>query len=270
MGQLNTKIVLGQLNLSFYAVQAALVRHVLEKLGHEIDLRQGPHEEIYPKLGSGEIDVFVATWIPYSHSVFWEKYKHVITPLGTGFTGGESFWAVPDYIPADVVSSIDDLKSPDVISRMRKKVRAIGASTGVTQRSKKVIKTYGLDDFGYWIAAGSDQDWIKSISTGIEAHEWFVFPIWQPQFLNKKYRFRKLSEPKQCMGGTDMGRITAHKNFVEKAPKRTIEVLKRISIGVDAITEMDFFVNVDHATPEEAAEKWLVENGLKLEYWLQT
>lgn len=70
------------------------------------------------------------------------------------------------------------------------------------------------------------------------------------------------------MGGIDTGRITAHNDFVAKAPEETIETIKRISIGVDAITEMDYFVNVDGMTAEGAAQHWLAANPQKLNHWL--
>lgn len=268
MGSQNQKITLGQLNLSFYAVQAALVKEVLVQKGHEIELRQGAHQDVYPELGAGKIDVFVATWIPYSHSVFWETYKDVITPLGTGFEGGESFWAVPDYIPEDQVSSVEDLKKPEVKSKIRQLVRGIGAATGVTQRSQDVITEYDLAAHGYHVEPGTDAEWITSISEAYDAGEWFVCPLWQPQFLNKKYNLRKIAEPALCMGGIDTGRITAHSDFVARAPADTIETIKRISIGVDAITEMDYFVNVDGMSADEAARHWLAQNPDKLNHWL--
>ncbi len=254
-------IILGQLDLSFYAVQAELVRRVLERRGHPVEMRRGSHDAIYPLLGAGKIDVFVATWLPHSHSVFWDRYKSEITPLGMAFEGGESFWAVPDYIPAALVASVDDLKTPEVSARMRKRVQGIGAGTGVTQRSVRVVEAYGLADHGYGVVAGSDAQWIASIADGIAAGDWFVCPLWRPQFLNKKYRLRKLDEPRLCMGGLDTGRITAHNSFIARAPRDTIEAISRISIGIDAITDMDYFVNVDGCTVEQAVSRWLADPG---------
>jgi hypothetical protein len=46
-GQVNgdRPIILGQVSLSFYAVTGAVVHEVLKRLGHSVEVRQGPHEE---------------------------------------------------------------------------------------------------------------------------------------------------------------------------------------------------------------------------------
>lgn len=270
MARSTSLIVLGQLNLSFYAVQAQLVKTVLQNIGHEVLLRTGPHETVYPELAAGKVDVFVATWIPHSHSHFWERYKSLITPLGASFTGGESFWAVPSYVPREEVASVMDLGTPDVANRMRKRVQGIGAGTGITTRSQQVVERYGLAALGYHVEAGSDEDWIASITQAYENGEWFVTPLWKPQYLNKKHDFRKLVEPLLCMGGTDTGHITAHNDFVGRAPKRTLDALRKISLGVEAITDLDYSVNVEGFTPEAAARRWIAERPELIEAWLGT
>lgn len=262
------KIVLGQLALSFYAVQAALVKEVLERLGHDVELRIGLHEVVYPELADGKIDVFVATWIPYSHSVYWERYKDRLLPLGTAFAGGESFWAVPDYLPPAEVKSVADLIKPNVLARMEKTIPSIGTGAGLTQRSFGVAAYYGLESVGYTVVPGSDQTWIDLVSSAYEQRRWFVTPLWQPQFLNKRFAFRKLEEPQLLMGGIDTGTITAHESFISRAPERTVAALKRIAIGVGAITEMDYYVNVDGLTPGAAARRWYCQNPDKLDLWV--
>ena len=46
-------VVLGQVYLSFYAVTGAVVHEVLERLGHTVEVREGPREQIFPLLGEG-------------------------------------------------------------------------------------------------------------------------------------------------------------------------------------------------------------------------
>src|SRR5262245_30187409 len=53
-------IILGQVSLSCYAVTGAVVHEVLERLGHRVEVRQGPHEEMFPLLAQGAIDLMAA------------------------------------------------------------------------------------------------------------------------------------------------------------------------------------------------------------------
>ena len=47
-------IVLGRIDESFHQVAAAVVEEVLLRLGHEVEVREGPHPEMYPLLARGE------------------------------------------------------------------------------------------------------------------------------------------------------------------------------------------------------------------------
>ncbi|WP_373527766.1 hypothetical protein [Nostoc sp.] len=49
-------VVMGQVGLSFYQVKAALIQMVLE-LGYTVEVREGSHEQIFPLLGTGKIDL---------------------------------------------------------------------------------------------------------------------------------------------------------------------------------------------------------------------
>jgi glycine betaine/proline transport system substrate-binding protein len=67
-------IILGQVYLSFYAVTGAVVHEVLERLGHSVEVRQGTHEEMFPLLGQGAVDLMAAVWLPEGHGAYWARY----------------------------------------------------------------------------------------------------------------------------------------------------------------------------------------------------
>ena len=54
------KLVLGQIDISFYAVTGQVVQAVLERLGHEVQLKTGTHSQIFPQLGEANNGVLVA------------------------------------------------------------------------------------------------------------------------------------------------------------------------------------------------------------------
>jgi ABC-type proline/glycine betaine transport system substrate-binding protein len=69
----NRAIALGQVSLSFYAVTGAVVHEVLERLGHSVVVREGPHEQMFPLLGQGAIDLMAAAWLPEGHKAYWDS-----------------------------------------------------------------------------------------------------------------------------------------------------------------------------------------------------
>jgi ABC-type proline/glycine betaine transport system substrate-binding protein len=66
-------IILGQVSLSFYAVTGAVVHEVRERLGHFVEVREGPHEEMFSLLGQGAIDLMAAVWLPEGHAAYWAR-----------------------------------------------------------------------------------------------------------------------------------------------------------------------------------------------------
>src|SRR5262245_38901580 len=78
------KITLGQVSLSFYAVVGGVVQELLEREGYRVEVIQGAHAEIFPRLGSGEVDIFAAAWLPHGHAALYKSVKDVtfqIAPL---------------------------------------------------------------------------------------------------------------------------------------------------------------------------------------------
>lgn len=102
----------------------------------------------------------------------------------------------------------------------------------------------------------------------IAEQRWVVIPLWTPQYLNKAYPIRPLLEPKGLLGGINKGVLVAHRDFPNKVPARTVETLRRIHLGLEAVAEMDYLVNVEKKTPMEAAKAWMDQNPALVESWM--
>jgi glycine betaine/proline transport system substrate-binding protein len=88
-------IVLGQVSLSFYAVTGAVIHELLERLGHSVEVREGPHEQIFPLLGDGQIHLMAAVWLPEGHAAYWARYGAQALEIAKLYEGARFFWAVP-------------------------------------------------------------------------------------------------------------------------------------------------------------------------------
>jgi hypothetical protein len=51
--------------------------------------------------------------------------------------------------------------------------------------------------------------------------------------------------------------LLGHETLKSKLSPQTLNRLSSIKLSVEAVTEMDLWVNVDGLTPREAAKKWL-------------
>lgn len=261
-------VVIGHVNLSFYEATAAVFQNVLERSGYNVVMEKGPHSEMYPRLAEGDFDLFVAAWLPNTHQKYWEEHNEnlsLITPL---YSDAKLFWAVPDYIPADTVKSVADLAKPEVAAKMDKTIRGPGADSGLMMRSKTLMDEYKLAQAGYQLAPGKAQDWIAGFNQNIEAQNWFVMPLWQPQYLNKVAKLRILEEPNNILGGADTAWLVAHESAQKKIPRHIFDILKRMEFTIRAITELDYMVNVEQLPPQVAARLWMSKHPYTVEYWI--
>jgi glycine betaine/proline transport system substrate-binding protein len=262
------KVRLGQIGLSFYAVTAGVVQEVLERLGHTVEVTTGSHAQIFPRLGAGEVDLLVAAWLPHGHAVYWEQYGARAEQLGVLYRGARFEWAVPAYVPATDVASVVDLTKPAVAARMRKVIQGTGRDSGNMLLSAEVMQAYGLEAAGYRLQPGTLAEFHGAYDRAIAAGEWFVMPLWRPHYINRVGNMRAIAEPMGLLGPPSDGTLVASKAWVASAPPRTLAVLRRISLGADAVAQMDYLVNVERITPREAARVWMREQAELVESWI--
>ena len=105
-------ITLGQISLSFYSVVGGVVQEILEREGYGVVVVEGPHADIFPQLGAGKVDIFVAAWLPNGHAQLFAKVENSTFKITKLYDGASFFWAVPSYVPENVLSSVDDLRKP--------------------------------------------------------------------------------------------------------------------------------------------------------------
>jgi glycine betaine/proline transport system substrate-binding protein len=262
-------IVLGQVSLSFYAVTGAVVHEVLERLGHSIEVRQGPHEEMFPLLGQGAVDLMAAVWLPEAHGAYWARYGAGAEEVAKLYDGARFFWAVPDYVPESQVTSIADLAKPSVAERMTKLIQGIGTGATITRVSQKAVGEYGLDALGYSLRPGTPAEWTGAYDAAVAERRWIVFPTWAPQYLNRGGKLRPLQDPRGVLGGTNHAALVGPRDRLQAIPRATRAVLARIDLGLDGVTEMDWLVNVEKKTPREAARTWMKANQIRVAGWLK-
>ncbi|OUM03617.1 hypothetical protein A8M77_05180 [Variovorax sp. JS1663] len=263
-------MVLGQVSLSFYAVTGAVVHELLERLGHAVDLRTGPHDQMFPLLGEGAIDVMAAAWLPEGHAAYWSRYGGRATEVARLYDGARFFWAVPEYVPEQEVASITDLARPAVAQRMNKLIQGIGTAATISTVSQAAVGAYGLDGVGYRFRPGAPAEWTGAYDAAVGERRWMVFPTWAPQYLNRDGRLRPLKDPKGVLGGSNRGALVAPTERFARLPPATRQALSRISLGIDGVTEMDWMVNVERKTPREAAIQWMAANASCVEGWTRS
>lgn len=264
--QAQGKVTIGQIGISFYAVTGQVVQAVVERLGHTVELKTGSHAQIFPELGKGNVDVLVAAWLPSGHAVYWQQHGREAVELATLYRGARLFWAVPTYVPAEEVASVEDLAKPEVVARMVKRIRGTGPDSGLMIGSRKIMQAYELEAAGYELLPGRHEQWHAYFEDNYRRKRWFVMPYFRPNYLNRIAEMRMLEERFEFLGGENNGVLVAHRNFIDRMPARTVAVLRRLSLDLDAVAEMDLAVH-GGKSPREAAREWMTRNSSRVDSW---
>ena len=262
-------IILGRIDESFHQVAAAVVEEVLLRMGHTVEVREGPHPEMYPLLERGELQLFADSWLPGGHGSYWEQIRDRVVEVAPLFEGARFFWAVPDYVPAGQVAALPDLTRPEVTERMATLVvQGTTPGAGLTMRSQQLVRDYGLDEAGWSHEIGDLQAIIRTVNERIAAGDWFVTPLWQPQYLNEVHDLRPLDDPRGVFPPPDRASLVAHRDAFDRLPERTRDVLRRIRYTVADVNAMDGAVNLDGLDPLAAARAWMDRHPDDVRAWL--
>jgi glycine betaine/proline transport system substrate-binding protein len=61
--------------------------------------------------------------------------------------------------------------------------------------------------------------------------------------------------------------LVGHRSLPERLPARTLQTLRRVRIGLDAVSELDDRVVRQGATPREAARDWMAAHPAQVREW---
>ncbi|MFI9105463.1 glycine betaine ABC transporter substrate-binding protein [Streptomyces fildesensis] len=249
-------LTVGNIALSFHRAAAAVTQRILEDAGHEVRTIEAPHQRLFALQALGEIDVLVSAWLPSSHGEYLAAYRDDVHVLGPHYEP-YCVWAVPSYVPVDAVSEVADLARSDVATRMTRAIDGINPGAGISRFSAAMVKEYGLDRHRYTFRPGTEHTFVNRVERGIAEREWFVIPIWRPQYLNLLHGLRPIAEPKGLLGGVDAASpIITDRAMAVIAPE-ALERLQGLHLGNEGVESIDKLINVDGLTPLDAADRYL-------------
>lgn len=252
------KVILGQPAISFYRISGEIIRQTLEKQGYEVELKEGTHDVVFPLLSKGEVDIFNAVWLPEGHKFYYEQYKDRITEIGVLYEKAGFFLGVSTE--ATDLNSIEDLKKESVQKRVLKTFHGIGAGAGISMMTKVALEKYGLSDFGYQFQAGTPASSVAAYETALKERKWAVIPLWKPHFLNKQYQIKPLADPQNVFSSSERVVLVARRGIEDKLDSETLDKLRSLKLSVEIVTELDFEVNVNQKSVEEAVKEWIERN----------
>ncbi|MEO1490538.1 MAG: glycine betaine ABC transporter substrate-binding protein [Pseudomonadota bacterium] len=263
---MTTPFVIGQIGLSFHAAATAVLTEVLKDLGHTVEIREAPHEEMFRMHQAGEVDLVCSAWLPDSHQVYIAPYEAEIEKLGVIYTP-YCIWGVPTYAPADL-TSVEDLARPDIASQFRKLIQGINPGAGISRFSRQMVDDYGLATLGFHFENGSLDDCTGAFLDTIESEELAVVPLWRPQWLHNEVEMRELQDPRGLLGGQDDATLVLRSDAKAKLSATGLQFLRNVSVGNTGVSEIDHAMCRNGVAPGDAARAWISRNQSLIESWI--
>ncbi|MBK5967264.1 MULTISPECIES: glycine betaine ABC transporter substrate-binding protein [Thiorhodovibrio] len=240
-----------------------LAAKILEdRMGYDVELIQTDIAPQYQGVANGDIDVMLMSWQPGTHADYVEKVCNDVVPLGILYTEAQLGWVVPNYIPEDELSSIEDLKKDEVKEKLDGTITGIDPGAGLTRLSKQAIEDYDLD---YDLQISSGAAMTAALKRAIDRNEWIVVTGWSPHWMFGAYDLRYLEDPKGVLGSYERVMAMARKGFYQDEIEAA-SFLSRMQIPLDDLQASMY--DAQESSYEEAVDKYIENNIKRIDYWV--
>lgn len=241
-----------------------LSRTIMEdRMDLEVELVQTDIAPQYQGVADGDIDAMLMSWLPATHADYMDKVGPEVVNLGVLYTGAKLGWAVPDYIPEDQLSSIEDLKNEEVRDKLDGKIQGIDPGAGLMRLSNKVIdEAYDLD---YNLISASGAAMTAALDRAVNRDEWIVVTAWSPHWMFGAYEMRYLEDPKGTLGGPERVHAIARQGFYQDQPDAAA-FLARMSIPIDDLQAAMYDANENGY--QTAVDNFIEANEGRVNYWV--
>ncbi|HEV7437696.1 MAG TPA: glycine betaine ABC transporter substrate-binding protein [Pseudorhizobium sp.] len=236
---------------------------IKDELGQEVELVQTDVAPLYQGVSRGDLDAMMMAWLPQTHADYYAKIKDDVETLGTVYEGAKLGWVVPNYVPEDAISSIEDLSKDDVKEKLDSTVQGIDPGAGLTRLSQQALKDYGLE--GYNLQISSEAGMLTTVDRAIRSEDWFVATSWSPHWMFGKYDIRYIEDPKNSLGEAEHVDILARKGFKEDNPE-VAAFLSRMQLPISDL-EAGMF-NAQETSYDEAIAKYIEDHPDQVKAWI--
>jgi glycine betaine/proline transport system substrate-binding protein len=233
-----------------------------EELGYEVELQRSNVaivKQVFRGVAAGDLDAFQDVWMP-NHKDYLSEVENGVEHLDPWFEGETAQGiAVPYYMDVRSLSELERAGT-DMI---------IGIEPGSAvhpQIHNKVIPGYDLD---MKLVEGSTSAMLSELERAYEMREPIVFFGWSPHWMNARYDFRYLEDPKDLQGKfNDPAEISTIVN--EDLPDNdpvAYEFIRSISLSKEEVNQMEADIN-EAGDPDAGVKAWLEDNRSVVQPWI--
>ena len=235
-----------------------------EELGYEVELQvtnEAVVKQVFRDVADGNLEGFQDVWLP-NHKDYLSEVEDDVEHLDPWFEGKTAQGiAVPDYMDVHSIAELDQAGT-DMITGIEP------GSPVHPQIKNKVIPGYDLD---MKLVESSTPVMLSELEKAYEMREPVVFYGWSPHWMNTRYDFRYLEDPKDLQGDfNDSAEISSivSADLAEDDPAAHA-FLKALSLDEEQVNQLEAEINAaGSANPEEGVHSWLEDYGDTVRPWI--
>ena len=225
----------------------SLITYILEEeIGQPVEVITPDIGVAYEAMVNGDLDLFVESWLYVTHEAYWEKSASKLRDFGPIYEDALLCWAVPNYIPEDVVSSVTDLGKPEVKEKMGGEIIGIDPGSGLMQHSAVMMEEYP-ELAGWELKDSSDYAMVAELKRRMMRDEWVVVTLWQPHSAFGRFDIRMIDEPKNILGVEEEVHMVGRQDFTAKFDNDVSTFLSRFYLTIEQMSELTLLYEEDEA-----------------------
>lgn len=237
-------------------------RILRDQMSKDVELTLADIGAQFRTVASGDIDLMMMSWEPGLHAPYLRKHGSDLVDLGTLYQGTIGL-AVPEWVPTDLINSIEDLKKPEVIEALGGEITGIDPGAGLMATTREAMTSYALD--GYSLTEGTGPKMVRSIAKSQRKEKPIVVTAWRPHAKFALYGMRYLEDPKGVFAQASEIHARGSRPFVERAPQ-IAGLIEAMSIEIEDIEGI--MVQGREVGVDQAIENWIQANPEKVSSWL--
>ena len=257
------ELTLGYIEWDENVAVSTLTKVLLEEdLDYHVELQRSNVavlKQVYRGVAEGNLDGFQDVWIP-NQSAYLSDVDDEVVHLDPWFEGQTAQGiAVPYYMDIRSLSELDQAGTDMIIS-------IEPGSAFQPQIENKVIPGYDPD---MKLVEGSTPAMLSELETAYKMREPIVFYGWSPHWMNTKYNFRYLKDPKDLQGKfNDPAKISSivNKDLPEDDPV-AYAFLKAISLDEEQLNQLEVDIN-EAGDSNKGVQVWLEDNRTVVQPWI--
>jgi glycine betaine/proline transport system substrate-binding protein len=234
-----------------------------EELGYEtVELQRSNVavlKQVFEGVAEGELDAFQDVWLPNQKNYLREVEDDVehFDPWFEGKTAQGI--AVPYYMDVRSLSELDRAGTDMIIG-------IEPGSAVMPQIHNKVIPGYDLD---MKLVESSTSAMLSELDKAYKMREPIVFFGWSPHWMNARYDFRYLKDPKDLQGGfNNSAQISSIVNAeLSEDDPTAYAFIRAVSLDEEQINQMEADIN-EAGDPNAGVKAWLEENRNVVQPWI--